>query len=82
MASTDKPGLFQRFKRTFTRVKSYNVTLEASWRLQPIGTVIITAGGRDPMEAEQKAKELFERELVISTKGVRKDRDFEISNKV
>lgn len=82
MAKTDKPGLLQRFKRAFTRVKSYNVALEISWRLQPVGTVIITAGGRDPYEAEEKAKELLERELVISTKGVRKDRDFEISNKV
>lgn len=82
MAKTDNPGIFQRLKRTFTRVKSYNVSLEISWRLQPLGTVIITAGGRDPLEAEEKAKELLERELVISTKGVRKDRDFEISNKV
>jgi hypothetical protein len=82
MAKTDKPSLLQRFKRNFIRVKSYNVALEISWRLQPVGTVIITAGGRDPMEAEEKAKQLLERELLITTKHVKKDRDFEISNNV
>ena len=82
MAKTDKPGLIKRFMRSFSRVKSYNVHVEASWRLQPMGTVIITVGGRGPKDAEEKALEMVEREVIFTTKLVQKDRDFELHNKV
>lgn len=82
MHKHDKPGLAMRIKRKFMRITSYEVVVEVSYRLQPLKHVVIKAAGRGPREAEQKALEMVERELVFSVVQTRKDNDFEVSNNV
>jgi len=69
------------FKRK-QRIKSFDIDVEVTWRLQKIGTVVVRAGGRTIEEAQEKAQEVVTRELVCMAKTGKKTGEFELSNKL